>query len=576
MAKKAHEDSAPRPGGVTSEPTSMHARWSTPAEWRWARIADVGTVKLGRQLAANRRRGTLSTPYIRAANITTTGLDLSEVLRMDLTEQERESLKLMPGDVLLSEASGSPAHVGKSAMWNDELPDCCFQNTVIRFRPHALLPEYALLLFRYFLAAGIFARAAHGVGIQHLGASRLSQMEVPVPSMAEQARIVGEVNRRLGEVAAAEVSLKSAIKSIDEQLSILLEAAVTGDIDDPVRELQGIAEPVDRQHAETDISQFARISIPESWSWSTVGRAGEAKKGKVREPRHERGENLMPYLRVANVHECRIDGSDLQIMNFTPEEQTVYLLKDGDILLNEGQSPNLVGRPAIYRGEPPRVCFQNTLLRFRPGALVSSEYALLVFRHYLRAGVFEAASKWTTNLAHLGLQRFSELPFPLPPRAEQDRLVSIAQEKEKQLETQRASIVTSLSNVEQMRREVLTAAVRGELTSRTASEETAEDMLARLGRPPKEPRQVRPPGTPSADLDEEAEGERQLDLTDTLRQLGGRATAEELFTRAGYDRDLTSEVEGFYLALRESLGKTIQEDGSEQGRTVLKVIQDAT
>ena len=87
-------------------------------------------------------------------------------------------------------------------------------------------------------------------------------------------------------------------------------------------------------------------------------------------------------IRVANVFEARIDTTDVLSMNFTPEEQEVYNLEKGDILLNEGQSAELVGRPALYEGDPPSVCFQNTLVRFRSGGAVKPEFALIVFRRF--------------------------------------------------------------------------------------------------------------------------------------------------------------------------------------------------
>jgi type I restriction enzyme S subunit len=74
---------------------------------------------------------------------------------------------------------------------------------------------------------------------------------------------------------------------------------------------------------------------------------------------------MRPYLRVANVFENRIDISDVLEMNFTPEEFEVYALEYGDILLNEGQSLELVGRPAMFKNEIEGACFQNTLVRFR-------------------------------------------------------------------------------------------------------------------------------------------------------------------------------------------------------------------
>ncbi len=65
---------------------------------------------------------------------------------------------------------------------------------------------------------------------------------------------------------------------------------------------------------------------------------------------------MRPYLRVANVHEDRIESHDINHMNFTDAEFERFRLVEGDVLLNEGQRLELVGRPAIYRGEIPECC----------------------------------------------------------------------------------------------------------------------------------------------------------------------------------------------------------------------------
>ena len=98
---------------------------------------------------------------------------------------------------------------------------------------------------------------------------------------------------------------------------------------------------------------------------------------------------MRPYLRVANVFEDHIDTADVLSMNFDPHEYEVYKLEPNDILLNEGQSLNLVGRPALYRGEVAGACFQNTLVRFRARPEVVPKYALSVFRYYLHSGRFQ-------------------------------------------------------------------------------------------------------------------------------------------------------------------------------------------
>ena len=94
-------------------------------------------------------------------------------------------------------------------------------------------------------------------------------------------------------------------------------------------------------------------------------------------------------------------------MNFAPKEFEVYRLREGDILLNEGQSLELVGRPAMLRGELDDVCFQNTLVRFRASSVVDPAYALIVFRAYLHSGRFQRIARWTVNITHLGGGRFA-------------------------------------------------------------------------------------------------------------------------------------------------------------------------
>lgn len=161
-----------------------------PNGWVMTTVAQVGSVRLGRQRSPKHLTGRHSTKYLRPANITGSGeLDLTDVLEMDFTPDEREAYALQLGDVLLVDSSGSASQVGRAALWNDEIPDCCFQNHLIRFRPHAVLPDYALAVFRHLSLSGGFAAIARGIGIQHLGSSRLAEMSFPLPPLAEQKRI---------------------------------------------------------------------------------------------------------------------------------------------------------------------------------------------------------------------------------------------------------------------------------------------------------------------------------------------------------------------------------------------------
>lgn len=175
-------------------------------------------------------------------------------------------------------------------------------------------------------------------------------------------------------------------------------------------------------HRTGEVNADEPRALPPGWAWARVGDVGRVQLGQHRSPERHAGEHMRPYLRAANVFENLIDISDVLRMNFTPEEYETYALEPGDILLNEGQSRELVGRPAMFRGEVPGACFQNTLVRFQAGPAVIPEYALQLFRYHLRSGRFQQIAQQMTNIAHLGAARFAAMEFPVPPLAEQRRI----------------------------------------------------------------------------------------------------------------------------------------------------------
>ncbi|MEU5179970.1 restriction endonuclease subunit S [Streptomyces longwoodensis] len=224
--------------------------------------------------------------------------------------------------------------------------------------------------------------------------SEFKKIEVDLPPLAEQCRIVevlDEVDAQIHRVNVETEKLSKILHGVQRHAMRAIES-------DPgtVRQL--------------------------------VKNVGEVKLGRQRSPEHSEGEFMSPYLRVANVFDGYIDYSDVLSMNFSPSEQERYELQHGDILLNEGQSLELVGRCALYDG-PPGMFFQNTLVRFR-SSTVRPEFARFVFKCWLDTGVFAEIAKKTTSIAHLGADRFGSLEFPVPGEELQLRTVAALKEAE--------------------------------------------------------------------------------------------------------------------------------------------------
>ncbi|WP_247392364.1 restriction endonuclease subunit S [Ralstonia pseudosolanacearum] len=569
-----------------------------PRGWTTVRVDRVGAVRLGRQRSPDKHTGQHPTKYLRAANIKPAGIDLTDVLTMDFTPSERVIFGLRHGDILLTEASGSSSQVGRAALWRGELAECCYQNTIIRFRPHAVAPEYALTVFRHYVASGAFARLARGVGIQHLGASRFAGLAFPLPPLKEQTRIARAVEERLGEIRDAESHLRSALDHLDAQRKEILAAAAHGElVASPRSAAEGAEEAAKTRKKITprtsgpqdslfDLGDGSRTEagsppLPSGWISVRVDEAGTARLGRQRSPEHHRGEHLRPYLRVANVLEDRIDTTEVYEMNFAPDEYKSYMLEHGDILLNEGQSLELVGRPAMFRDQVPGACFQNHLIRFRAGAAVDPEFALLVFLHYLHSGKFRSLARGSTNIANLGLERFRSMPFPVPPLKEQKVIVKEARQRMDVVSAQVTAVRSSMDRLPEMERELLAAAVAGELVEQDPSDESADELLARLGEPteaavaPSMTKKEKRGGAMKKKTSPSPSIARAPKLGEVLKKAGRPLALPELFALAGFDRDEPEHVELFYLALRSELNHTIRQVGRNTENAMLEEIDDA-
>ncbi len=213
---------------VEPSPPDTNGLAELPKAWCWASVEQIGNVQLGRQRSPQNRSNEYPTKYIRAANLTESGLDLSDVLDMDFQPRELETYRLYPGDILLSEASGSPDQVGKPVVWNDEIENCCFQNTVIRLRPVGLPTQYALAVFRYYYRSKLFAKVSAGVGINHLSANKFSALPFPLAPLAEQQQIINIVAETFSQIDAAEAPIERDLLRAGRLRQSILQQAFTG------------------------------------------------------------------------------------------------------------------------------------------------------------------------------------------------------------------------------------------------------------------------------------------------------------------------------------------------------------
>ncbi|MFK0148811.1 restriction endonuclease subunit S [Streptomyces griseus] len=426
------------------------SRQGLPDGWAWATVADVGDVELGRPRHPAWHEGPDMRPYLRVSNVFENRIDATGMKEMDFSGVF-DRYRLEPGDVLLNEGQ-SPHLVGRPAMYRGEPADVAYTNSLIRFRANTgLLPEWALLVFRNHLHSGRFMREVRiTTNIAHLSATRLKAVEFPVPPTAEQHRIAAALDIRMARLDAVDRTVASARRD----LAALRKAVL----------LDAVPEP----------EQW-----PAHWTATMTGKAGTVELGRARHPNWHTGPKVRPYLRVANVFEDRIDIGDVKDMDFSGVFGK-YRLEPGDILLNEGQSPHLVGRPAMYRGIPEGVAFTNSLLRFRASDDVLPGWALLVFRRHLHAGRFMREVRITTNLAHLSGARLKTVEFPVPPLDEQRHLVRTTKQRLASLDRIELGLDRATRHNSALRRALLSEAFSGRLVPQDPADESAEELLKQI------------------------------------------------------------------------------------------------
>jgi len=183
------------------------------------------------------------------------------------------------------------------------------------------------------------------------------------------------------------------------------------------------------------------------WKVKRVSKAGDVQLGRQRAPKYQSGKWTRPYLRVANVFDGYLDLEDVLSMDFDDRDFKRYELRSGDILLNEGQSRELVGRCAIFENQIEGCCFQNTLIRFRCGNELIPEFAFSYFQYLFYRQTFAAVARQTTSIAHLGADTFEKLFMPIPPVDEQ-RIIACVMDK---FNTTKRGLARQRENVQRAR-----------------------------------------------------------------------------------------------------------------------------
>lgn len=365
-------------------------------------------------------------------------------------------------------------------------------------------------LLMYYLFQGNFRKEARGhmtgtAGQLRVPARFLDEWPFPLPPLPEQRRIVSEIEKHSTRLDAAVASLHRARANLKRYRASVLRAACEGRLVPTEAELAR-REGRDYEPASVLLERILRgrrgrwedqekhrgrhrepqppdapglPPLPDGWIWATIkqlswrlqyGTSAKSTSDQVG----------IPVLRMGNIQDGAIDLADLKYLPENHPHVPPTLLEPGDLLFNRTNSAELVGKSTVFQVNHPRSCFASYLIRasFVEGCLadyvstyINSEYG----RRYIRS-----VQNQQVGQANVNGTKLARMPIPLPPFAEQRRIVA---EVERNMSVIRAAgemVQVSVKRAERLRQAILRRAFEGTLVPQDPTDEPASVLLERI------------------------------------------------------------------------------------------------
>jgi type I restriction enzyme S subunit len=459
--------------------------WPVPPGWAWSTVGEVGDVTLGRQRSPAQHSGDHMRPYVRAANITWRGLDLTDVKSMNFDPADFQRFRLSPGDVLLNEGSGSAAEVGKSAIWGGNIEGCCFQNTVLRVQPLGASSEYLNAYFNVTASSGGFVRQTQGVNIFHIGKDGLVRFPVPVPPLVEQRRIVAKLDALTARTARARAELDRVPMLAARYRQSVLVAAFRGELTERWRlssETKVVA--VTPRPAEAIRSKFRDQTnqafappfvVPRGWRWLTLPQTGELDRGKSKH--RPRGDKRLfggayPFIQTGEVRAAP------RYLSTCTETYSEFGLKQSRLWGPGTVCITIAANIAETTILGIAACFPDSVVGFTVDAQRTLPEYVEYFLRTVRSELQQFAP--ATAQKNINLDTLATVRVPIAPVAEQIEIVARIDAAFAEIDHFVAKAAAARRLLDRLDQAILAKAFRGELIAQDPSDEPASVLLDRI------------------------------------------------------------------------------------------------
>jgi type I restriction enzyme, S subunit len=369
-------------------------------------------------------------PYLRAANVDDGSLDLSDVKSMNFNPDEQRLFALRPGDVLVTEGSGSLTAVGASAVWSGELSGTvCFQNTLLRLRPRseATDPRFLAWWARSAFVSGMFASIATGANILHLSAERVRSMPAVFPDPLSQRRIADFLDHETQRIDQLIAWKQQMMELVEERFSAWLDFQVWKRISYARVPLMHLTDP------RRPIMYGIVLPGPDVNDGVTIVKGGDVARSGLR-----RDGLCRTTFDIESRHaRSRLDPGDL-----------LFAIRGG------------IGDVAEVPQEIAGSNITQDVARISPRSAIDRRWLL----HALRTRTLQdlAAERITgATVRGLNIWDLKRLPVPVPGKAEQEALAKRFDEESTRAARVAQLLAHQVALLQERRQVLITAAVSG-------------------------------------------------------------------------------------------------------------------
>ncbi len=149
------------------------------------------------------------------------------------SEEEKEKYALKNGDLLTIRSNGSVDLVGKCALISCNEEKYLFAGYLIRLRPNGEKANSKFLLYTlesHNLRVQIEEKAKSTSGVNNINSVEIQSLQISLPPLSEQHRIVKEIESRLSQSEAAETSIAEALQKTETLRQSILKKAFSGEL----------------------------------------------------------------------------------------------------------------------------------------------------------------------------------------------------------------------------------------------------------------------------------------------------------------------------------------------------------